>query len=494
MTLEQLTTIYCLGESHCLRYRDRLHRATGSDRWCHTRVRFLPDVEARNFTAEGGLHPDLAAALLGEGLCVERHRDDGSTEIEAAHAATTFADRVLAARHAALSDEPLIAPALLLFAGDKEVHSLAAQLGESTDFDIPDNPGYPRLATAERVPFETIEAALATRLQPFLAGIEALQTAGFTRTLVHGLMPRCRDDARVMRWLHGNRISATVRSKLALTANRLLASECRRLGVGFVDVWDILANDGYLDPRFDLDGIHGNHLATAASCERVVEQLAVSEAGTFHPAQYELLAELTSPANPVPTAVLAGFPTRGFAVHDRLAPPPDADAETLPTTLSTTLHAMQTAGEIFAPGPSLLSRGWPGTAAPAGVRSVLWLDRGSATLLCRPRDGATAARATAATPVHLEPGALLVFDPRTTSVVVTTTTADAAPRHLAVLPRLPHEVFRLFEVASPAWPADPFRIEVVGTRCQPPVPDGVLRRWREIEGRTLAAPSPAATN
>ena len=102
--VERLEPLHCLGESHCLRFRDRLYRSEQPARLLHARCHFLPSVEASNFTTNGGLHQDLAAVLLAAGLCSERRSEDGTFVIEATHRASTFAERVLAARHAALAD------------------------------------------------------------------------------------------------------------------------------------------------------------------------------------------------------------------------------------------------------------------------------------------------------------------------------------------------------------------------------------------------------
>ncbi|MCA8949698.1 MAG: hypothetical protein KDE27_09360, partial [Planctomycetes bacterium] len=180
--LEQLEPLFCIGESHCLRFRGRLYRRPGRTRPLVAHVHFLKDVEATTFTGDGGLHPAVAAALLAAGVLVERPSDDddaeAGVELEPAHRATTFRRRVLAARHAALADEPLVAPAILLFAGDKELHGLACEL-DGADFELPQADFEPsRGGGVTRVPFHAVEAAFAARLRPFFDGLAMLREAG----------------------------------------------------------------------------------------------------------------------------------------------------------------------------------------------------------------------------------------------------------------------------------------------------------------------------
>lgn len=479
--VERIEPLHCLGESHCLRFRDRLYRLDDPPRLLHARSHFLPGVEAGNFTAAGGLHPDLAAALLAAGLCSERRTTDGDVVVEPTHRATTFADRVLAARHAALADEPLQAPALLLFAGDKELHSLAVAIGPGVDFELPDDPGFGLVAERERVPYDTVEAAFAARLEPFATGLQMLREVGFHRTLVHGLLPRVRDDARTAQWCHGTRIAAAVRSKLALLGNRLLADACRRAGVDFVDVWDDLADHGYLDPRYDLDGLHANHRATEASLPTIARHLARFDVGHVNDAQYELQQELAE-VHPVAAECHAeAFAADGFVLWSPAQQPCLASLTrgSLVAELATpALHALLEAGWAHRCGLVGLAEGAPlaaATAPPvaAAVRAAVCALGEPLRVRCLPRD-----EPTGGTELTLATGSLLVFDPG--RVTICSERPDPDALQLFVLPRLPAEPTQVVRLPTPAWPTDPFHVLGVDR-------DGanIARRWREVAGRTV---------
>jgi hypothetical protein len=479
---ERVETLHCVGESHCLRFRDRLYRSPSAQRWLHTRCHFLPRVEASNFTADGGLHEDLAAALLAAGLCQEQTQDDGSVVVAATHRATTFAERVLAARHAALADSPLIAPALLLFAGDKELHSLAMTLGPEVDFELPEGLGPIVVPGARRLPFASIEAAFAARLEPFCTGLQMLRDAGFDRTLVHGLLPRVRDDLRVAQWCHGVQVAAAVRRKLEWLGNHLLAAACRAAGVGFVDVRPALGRDGYLAPRFDLDGVHASALATDASFPSVITALAAIEGG-LNTAQYELLHELAVARDAPPEA---SFAERGFAVWSAEQQPAVAGLATAAddlASLSTSLDALRPLLEVGweresgLVGVALAKPTELGLVPPIPVRAALCVQR-RAQILCEPSIAGPAVAT-----VELAPGGLLVYDP--SRIRVRCDDPQDTALQLFVLPRLPAEPPSAVLLRDAAWPADPFWVPCAsGADAQPAV-----RRWREVIGRTVDAAS-----
>jgi len=473
--------LHCIGESHCLRFSDLCW--VDDRRAITTRVHFLPDVEAANFTGDGGLHPDVAAALLATGLCTETAAMDGASEIVAAHRGTTFTDRVLAARHAALADRPLVAPTILWFAGDKDVHSLAVALGPEVDFEVPGHDEAIAVG-ASRVLHADVEAALQHRLQPFFEGLQALATAGFTRSLVHALSPRCSDVDRVARWLGGAAIPTALRTKLARLANRLIRRRCDEIGVGFVDPWAELAVAGTLDPRFDLDGVHLNRAATERAFPRLVTAVDALGEGAPNDRQYELLAELAVTRTPSADAVAQQIAARGHAVvpgAGRDAAPPGRDPRTLPnldglaTGWAYEVGVVLTSRVAFAPAPRVVAD------ALRGVRGAVVAATAGATITVRFANGG-------ATAVQLAPGDVLLFDPARVDVS-SDAAADGALLHLLVLARLPAEEPVVVERGG-AWPADPFRV------CGQSVDDAgvptTVRRWREVGGKTIVLPRPAA--
>ncbi|MCA8955845.1 MAG: hypothetical protein KDC87_07215 [Planctomycetes bacterium] len=528
--LERLTPVYCIGESHCLRFREVVFRTAELPHALHTRCRFLPHVQAACFASAAGLHEDLGTALLAEELCVLSPQDDGELELTARHRPLTMAGRIQAARHAALADEPQVAPALLLFAGEQDLTILAAQLGAATDFELPEDPGYGMVDGAARVPFDTIECAVTRCLAPLEEGLEMLRAAGFSRTMVHAIPPRVVDDGRAARWSDGVHVPAPVRSKLAVLFNRLLAETCRRSGAELLDLWDVLVRDGYLREEFDLDGLHLNQAATAQSMAEVARRLRQARVRDCNPAQYELLGELAAEREcPLPD-LAAEFAAHGFLLARASEPicsdfafairpcapnpesqwtglPGDVEPEALLADLAAVdlqrLHPLLCAGplsEVLQVGSArdlttMIVRVTRMTTAaefsgsgqlggPTGTRRALLVLRGSLDLECR---DAHLPRSTACSgnPLRLERGAVLVCDaPR---IRITCRDCDAATEVLEVmlLPRLATEPSRLISGGWNDWPCDPFRVSLRGRRCHPSVVGDTHRAWTEIPGVTV---------
>lgn len=479
---------HCVGESHCLRFSDLGWLDDGAVRSLVTRVHFLTDVTASNFSGNGGLHSDLSAALLGGGLCTEVVADDGCSELVAAHRRTTFASRVLAARHAALADQPLEAPPLLWFAGDKELHSLTLEMGEDVDFELPADPGFGRQPGARRVPYEDVEVSLRHLLRPFLDGLEMLTGAGFTRSLVHGLAPRSGNLDRIARWCSGVRIPASLRSKVAIVANRLLQRRCAELGLGFVDVWsELVGRDGLLDPRFDLDGIHLTRAATEVTFPAVAAALAGLGGGGANPKQYELLAELAVVRTQERAEVDADFERLGWSAIAGVVHEDPRDAESLHACVGkpAVRHAIER-GFGFEVGVVVAARVSAFVPATAPVESLAAVrcavlvpgDKGEVRCIVRSATGSD-------TEAVLAAGSLLVFDPmRIVGVSFATGLADVW--QLVMLARLPGEALQVL-IAEEVWPPDPFHVRGVVADGDP---GSALRRWREVEGKTVLVPRP----
>ncbi|MBL8750690.1 MAG: hypothetical protein JNK78_16140 [Planctomycetes bacterium] len=464
--------LHCIGESHCLRFSD-LCLVDDHDRGVQTRVHFLTNVEAGNFTGAGGLHPDLSAMLVAAGLCTEAVVADGTRELAPAHRSPTFAGRVTAARHAALADQALVAPALLWFAGDKELHAFALEMGDDVDFELPGDPGFGIRARARRVPHEDVEASLAYKLRPFLDGLCMLTDAGFTRSLVHALVPRSGDIERVARWCAGTPVPSALRSKLALLTNRLLGRCCASLGLPFVDPWADLAGDGgLLEPRFDLDGVHLNRSATELTLPQVAAALAAIGDGGPNPRQYELLAELAVERGEAADSGESPFALRGWSVVAAAGVRDERD-----------LADGETANRFLA----AIEKDWGFeaglcVAAVGGisVSPVLHdvLDAVRCALFVRsPVKECTVSlwdARRAVTGVRLENGSCLLLDPARVRAALVDD-PEVSIWHVKAFARLPREA-RRWLTSDGQWPADPFRVR------------GDRRRWCEVEGKTVIVP------
>lgn len=508
---EILLPLLCLGESHCLRFRDRVWRSAHLPQPLLARSRFLRGLSAQEFSGPEGLHPQVAEVLIAEGLCAVQEDTEGAPFLESCHAPEGRQRRQEAVRHSHLADFALQPPALLLFAGDSDLIGLSADIGPETDFEFPRDPGYGLEAEARRLPFAAVELGLRSRLQPFLDGLQLLHEAGFTRTMVHGFAPRSRNPELVAQWQFGRDLLPGMRSKLALLGNEILAEACGELGFGFIDLWEELARDGYLDPSYELDGLHLGAGATALSLEAAAHWL--RSAANWHGLPHELMAERgASPVESGP-CVVDGDPALAAALVSRLdLGEPSAETWTHPDwvgpreppaavpglrrlrvdmlqplwellvdpaegTESAPCAGVRFAGvrAYAAATPDLVGRTW-GFPCPPGGRRACTVLRGDLQLEFEEGESGS---------ITLGPGQSLHFDARTPPPRCIATAADCVLVDWAMLPGPESEGLQLLDAGHNVWPVDPFRIAIPTPICDPPCPSGVLRRWTEVAGLTV---------
>lgn len=534
--VEKLEVLHCVGECHALRFKEVLYRDAALERPLRCSTRFLPGLPAAALSSPSGLHSDLVSALVAEGLCHLASKKGQANDLVVAHQRATFEDQIEAARQSRLEGRSLQAPLLLLFMGELDIHGLAAEVGPDFDFELPDDPGYGRDPRKDIVPFAALDLAIARRFAPLEAAVRTLVSAGFGRTIVHGLPPRSPRQPEVSRWLEGAPITPAFLSKLAWWSNRRLQRLCEKAGAFFVDTWDELAREGYLDDRFSIDGLHLAQSAAEPTLAAIATALGRGELATFNLSQYELLRSLAEERERESRATTIG--ERGWDVAP-LAP--------LPETLSTELRRSERMGSwrihqdwsgmaASAPGPSGLLRPTPETlsrlwswlslpaqqeflslgsahpqlavslrilAAPAcdpvlsgreervptHSRRALIVLGGAVQLRVDDRKGNPAA-------IRLRPGYGIHFVPSVARVTLESIEQEGLILQMGLVPRLPDESFLVVCTEGSDWPADPFCLPV-GEMLTWPVVDGRFHhRWREVPGKTvkMAVPASASTD
>jgi hypothetical protein len=270
--LGHLSPVFMVGESHCLVFGDVRFQPLWSDQEFHCRTAFLPTLRAAHYFPGDVLHTDLTDGLR-------------SAEILNRYLHPAFLRSLPAA--AQLAGAPLIAPPIVLFAGDMDLHGMFAQFAAELDFELPDDPGYGIDAGRDPVPWAAVRLRLTDTFTPFLAAVRHLRSVGFSRLMIHCLPPRTADDMRAASFTSGVVVPASVRAKLTVAANRLLAAFCAQERIGFVDTWPELAENGYLRPEFDLDGVHLNRESVPVSLGHIAARLFDHTRGTANPSRYE---------------------------------------------------------------------------------------------------------------------------------------------------------------------------------------------------------------
>jgi hypothetical protein len=260
-------SIYLLGESHCLPFRNVLLQPTSPGDIFLARIRFM-QIFAANFMSDTGLHPDIVKALQGEQVLDDQGAAMHLTKDRLTH------------RAAEVSDVPVSEPTLVLFGGDLDVFDILRQIGEGFDFELPDDPGYGVNQNLTPIPSSVLQSLVTRLFVPFFAACKYLKSIGFRRVMVHTLPPRIRDAGQLI--LPG---TAQTRAKLTVMANRVIRSSCAELNMPYIDIWDSITDDGWLRPNLVLrDGVHMSRATALLSMKQIIEKMQPAAAPASVPA------------------------------------------------------------------------------------------------------------------------------------------------------------------------------------------------------------------
>jgi hypothetical protein len=504
--LGAVTPIHMVGESHSLVFSNLLFRAAGCGDAYLCRTRFLP-LLAADYSDGANIHADYANALLGEGIVDQAFRPAFMNADPAA---------------AFLAGTPLMAPPMVLFAGDMDLHQLFPQMAEF-DFLLEDDPHYGVDKARQLLSYADVRDHISSVLAPFLATVEQLRDVGFNRLMIHCLPPRTRDNEAASRWTGGTVVDAPVRAKLTLAANRLIQAFCDRAAIPFIDTWPELTIDGYLRPEFELDGVHVNRASAMVSLAKIASNLCDRTTRIWNIPRYESAVSQADRRRPP-------------------APPSRLDAQWRDAGL---VHASLDASFIEKAATGLSSAwshenpharpdwiGWPSDGCP-GMASAepdsswladgaLCLDTGEARDLLHAgsaheltiasfRPVRYAAGAEGIQPLPSPPGtrralilpsptdrvafesveggmllsgeiaagSCIVYDPQRVAFQLRSGKEDVELIELALLPRLAGQPFRVARAGLCDWPADPYAFNVSGMKAFPPF-DGPAFRARAL--------------
>jgi len=498
-----VTPIHMIGESHSLIFSNILFRPSGSEDSYLCRTRFFSSLRARQYSVGDELSDDYVDGLVAEGLLDRAYRPVH----QYAEPSATF-----------LAGMPLMSPPMVLFAGDLDLHELLRQVGDQFDFLLPDDPGYGVDPTRQIMTYAQVRDHIAGFLAPFCNAVAQLKAASFDRVMIHCLPPRTPDNDAAARWTDGIVIGAPFRAKLTLLANRLLAEYCEMAGIGFIDTWPDLTENGYLRPEFELDGVHINRKSAMISLDRIADQLFDRTADNWNGIRYGHAAtqasrhQAPSPGSNHATQwvqdglchgqVVADFTGKhaadlAYGLHGNAQARPDwsgrpraglpglAHAQPSETMLadaavllgqgdaSALLHAgvahdltvVSFRPARYAPDATAIE---PLPAPPEARRALILLSGGDRISF------ETLAGEPAPCP-ELAAGGLVVYDPHRLRPRI-----DAGPHpldmiELALAPRLAGQPFRVIWAGLCDWPADPYMHSLSGMKAVPAFKDTFFR-------------------
>jgi len=509
--LGRATTIHTIGESHAIQFNDLLFKPGGSELLYLCKSRFFHHLPASYYLENGDFNPLLRSALIADGIFDDQGR-------------ANFMMRDWNPDY--MASRAVLPPPMVFFAGDVDMQTLTYQIGNRYDFELPGDPGYGVDFDKEPMPYATVKAKIEALFDPFLVVIHGIN-ALFPRTMVHALPPRTRDDERAARWT-GGVFTGSVRSKLIVVANQVLEAGCAAIGAPFVNTWPQIAADGYLNPEFDLDGLHLNPRGARFSLEAFGEILADRTARTANEGRYAQLIgraplfaggqdlgletwsrdgwslgdlsaravegfcdDLTfvdDPIHPNPHPEWVGYPRAGRAGVAMADPSPallEAAARLFCVGMARSRLQVGEQKELTI-GCFRPIRLAPGAATDAAAiqtphrcrRAILCLE-GAGAVMIEPVGGELSTRHEA------RPGMLLVYDP---ARVRCRTVAGAEPARfveIGLMPRYAAHPFRVIYAGLKDWPADPFSYPLEGVSAFPPFEKRRVNEWCYVDPQTL---------
>jgi hypothetical protein len=499
--LGNVTPIHMLGESHVLAYSNLVFRSTWTNETFICRTKFLPMIPASDYGSDSHLNPGLSDALVAEGILDRYLRPFFLTVDDSA---------------ACYSGSPIIAPPIVIFAGDTDLQALFMRIGNQFDFELPDDTVHGVDRSKQPIAFSEIQREVTRIVSPVIGVARQLRSIGFSRLMIHCLPPRYLDTARASLWSRGIEVGAPVRAKLALLANRILRDACGSYDIGFIDTWPELEENGYLKSEFELDGIHLNRKGAILSLNRISNFLIDQTRSVHNISRYNNLIEESAPyegdlalkaawqAHGIVTgqigttataAILAGLRFEDLGqenMHARsdwsgfprvgrtgviLAKPNDSVLELASSVLSLSpasdlLHAgSERAFSIINFRPIIYECQTTSLsdnmATPPNCRRAIIILKSNNRICFETLDGNR---------FHfpqfeseLCEGTLIVFDPGRLRFRVNKGDERLIIVEIGALPRFEGQPFRIIWAGLCEWPADPFQYSVSGMLAYPPL-------------------------
>ena len=501
--LGRATTIHTIGESHAIQFNDLLFKPPQPDLLYLCKSRFFHHLPASYYLENGDFNPLLRAALVADGIFDDQGR-------------ANYMVRDWTADY--MAGRAVLAPPMVFFAGDVDMQTVTFQTGATFDFELPGDPGYGVDFGKQPMSYASVRERIETLFAPYFSVLHALR-ALFPRTMAHALPPRTRDDDRAARWT-GGVFPAAVRSKLIVVANQVLANGCAAIDVPFIDTWSQIALDGYLNPAFDLDGLHLNPQGASVSLEAIAAVLTDRTASTACAERYgqlksraprfegtrdlglatwtgdgyalgdlgeravagfgDGLAFVEDPANPHAHPEWVGYPRagrRGVAVAEPSAALLEAAARLFCVGMPRARLQVDEGKDLtiacFRP-----IRLAPGAATDAGVLPTPYGCRRA--ILCLDNAGSVITQATGggeAVDHSARAGMLIVYDPARVRCRAAAGDAPARFVEMGLTPRYGGQPFRVAFTGLNDWPADPFSYRLEGVSAFPPFEQRRVNDW-----------------
>lgn len=259
LNLEDTLPIYIFGDSHVLPLGDRIFRDPWTRKWVATKTKYISGLTAHDFfnLKNDSFHPEFIDALSYEGLIRNG---------KAAHLSTEEMDFHIAKA----TGQPLTSPLISLVMGDIDIRLIfLPMLKDKFDFLPPFETPYPS-SKKSLLMWDILEETMKKHINPYIQGIQKLKNAGFNRIYVQLVSPPTMDEHN-FEWRHGYHCPFDVRYKVTFAFNKLLSEECKKNNVNIIDIWPKVTKENYLNPDYELDGVHLPPVAAFLNVSAILE-------------------------------------------------------------------------------------------------------------------------------------------------------------------------------------------------------------------------------
>ena len=246
--IPEVTTVNVVGDSHAeVTFRNVVLEHEG--KIINTETVYIESIEAAKFAESGEvIRPILTSLNVQRILLADRSKQENGDVIFHLRA------------HPLSSNRPT-----LFSVGDNDLRGILLAQIAAYDYRIPwrsDGEQPPSVPSLKQAPFDQIDAFVQKLLTPYMSGLAYLRSLGLNRLAILSIAPPTIDDDEFERF-NGYRTHLHTRYRAALLMNDTLDRLATQGNIAFVNIWGAVTNNGYLDPRYYLDGTHLNRQAAA---------------------------------------------------------------------------------------------------------------------------------------------------------------------------------------------------------------------------------------
>jgi len=272
--------VYVIGDSHCLPFKDTMFQDPTSGQSFITKIAYCSGLSANSILDSKGNYCDT----FQEGL-----RNLGLMDKDGKALYLASDPNSLAATFAAgLPQSP---PTIILTCTEIDFRALVlSRLKNDHDIILPFETVYPN-SNKPIIPLNFILDIAESTIGNLIKGLKPLADKGLSQVLVHCIPPPTLNDELFVN-INNYLCPIPVRYKAATLWNHIMRKKCAEAGIPFIDLWPDVTENGYLLPRYELDGVHLSRHSVKHSLEYFTGYIHSQRfASVFNHVRYQLANE-----------------------------------------------------------------------------------------------------------------------------------------------------------------------------------------------------------